>query len=82
MIRFTETVISRAVRGTFFGRTCSRGEGVDSFLEGEGGRVGDLVLNETRLVLPFKLPWDESVLTPRAGLVIVGCRLLRSADNP
>jgi hypothetical protein len=55
MIRLAETWMSRGARGAFLGRTARRGLGLDSFFDGEPGRVGVRVLKDTRLVLPFRL---------------------------
>jgi hypothetical protein len=68
MIVFTLRTISRDVRGIFFGRTVRRGLADVSRFRGDVGRVGDLVLNETRLVDFFKLDW-ERVCIP-SGLVM------------
>jgi hypothetical protein len=59
MMFWTETRTSREVRGTFLGRTCNRGLGVDSFLPREPGRVGDRELSETRLVFAFRAGFDR-----------------------
>jgi hypothetical protein len=69
MIRLTLTLISRAAKGNFFGRTVRRGLEDTSFLPGDMVRVGLLELNETRLVFPFRFVC-ERVFMPKVLFVM------------
>lgn len=70
-MRLTLTTISLDVKGTFFGRTFSRGLADVSRLEGDKARVGDLVLNDTRLVDFFRLLVEQRVCNPGADAATI-----------